>query len=56
MKEEMNLIADVLSDLPLDPQNDFGYTVGDELHEMNHTLARIAEALEKIVTRMPIQQ
>jgi hypothetical protein len=56
MKEEMNLIADVLSDLPLDPQNDHGYTVGDELHEMNYYLKEIMEALQKIYTRMPIQE
>ena len=54
--EAVNELTGVVADLNLDPQNARGYTVGDELYEISHTLARIAEALEKVVTRMPIQQ
>jgi len=45
-----------LGDLTVDPVNSFGSTVGDELHDVNYTLTRIAEALEKMYTRMPIQE
>jgi hypothetical protein len=32
-------------------QNDFGNTVGDELHDIAYTLTRIADALEKIANK-----
>jgi hypothetical protein len=48
-------VVDAIGDIDTDHKNDFGQTVGDELHEMNWRLERIAVALEKIVTRMPIQ-
>lgn len=35
----------------IDKQNDFGYTVGDELHEMNFYLKEIMEALQKIANK-----
>ena len=33
-------------------KNDFGMTIGDELHEMNFHLKTIAESLETIVKNM----
>jgi hypothetical protein len=48
-------VVDAIGDIDTDHKNDHGYTLGDELHEMNWRLERIAVALEKIVTRMPIQ-
>jgi hypothetical protein len=44
-------VADAISDINTNPQNDFGYTVGDELHEINWRLERIAVALEKIANK-----
>jgi hypothetical protein len=32
-------------------KNDFGQTIGDELHEMNWHLSRIADSLEKIAQK-----
>lgn len=32
-------------------KNDFGYTIGDELHEMNFYLKTISELLEKIANK-----
>lgn len=34
-----------------DPKNDFGQTVGDELHGIEFHLSRIADALEKIASK-----
>lgn len=34
-----------------DPKNDFGMTVGDELHNIEFQLSRIADALEKIANK-----
>jgi hypothetical protein len=46
-------VADAIGSIPdaMDPKNDFGYTVGDELHEINWRLERIAVALEKIANK-----
>jgi hypothetical protein len=44
-------IADAVENLNLDPKNDFGYTVGDQLHEMCWQLERIADALEKLTAK-----
>jgi len=54
--EAVNELTGVIADLDLDPTNTRGYTVGDELYEISHTLTRIAEALEKMYTRMPVQE
>ena len=54
--DAVNELTGAVADLDLDPKNTRGYTVGDELYEISYTLARIAEALEKVVTRMPIQE
>lgn len=37
----------------LNPVNDFGNNVGDELHQIEWQLSRIADALEFIVKKMP---
>jgi hypothetical protein len=44
-------VADAISDINTDPKNDFGQTVGDELHDIAWTLTRIADALEKIANK-----
>lgn len=44
-----NAIEEISSNL--DPKNDFSYTVGDELHEMNYYLKKIADSLEKIADK-----
>jgi hypothetical protein len=52
-----------LQDINLDPKNDFGNTVGDELNEIKFHLKELVEiqtrqavAMEKIYTRMRIQE
>ena len=35
----------------LNPKNEFGYTVGDQLYEMTYNLSRIADSLEKIAQK-----
>jgi len=47
MVNSLDHIADQLN-----PSNDFGSTVGDELNGINFNLSRIADALEKIVKTM----
>jgi hypothetical protein len=44
-------VADAIGDINTDPKNDFGQTVGDELHDIAYTLTRIADALEKIANK-----
>ena len=50
----MEQVANAIEELTakLDPKNDFGYTVGDELHEINFYLRTIAETLEKIESKL----
>jgi len=36
----------------LDPSNDFGQTIGDELHAIEYQLGRIADILEQIFKNM----
>jgi hypothetical protein len=47
---EVSNAIDNLTDR-LDPINDFGFTVGDELHNIHYQLERIADALEAIVKK-----
>jgi len=42
---------DYISD-QLNPLNDFGNSVGDELHQIEYQLSRIADSLEAIVKTM----
>jgi len=43
-------VTDAVGSIPdaMNPQNYYGQTVGDELHDIAYTLTRIADALEKI--------
>lgn len=50
LEDVVDAIGD-LHNLPLDPNNDFGMTVGDELHSIDFHLSRIADALEKIANK-----
>lgn len=36
----------------LNPTNDFGNTVGDELHQIEYQIGRVADALELILKQM----
>lgn len=42
---------DTLTD-KLDPLNDFGNTLGDELHQIEYQISRVADALESILKKM----
>lgn len=44
-------INGITDELPTDFKNDFGSTVGDELHEIAFSLSRIADALEIIAKK-----
>ena len=46
-------VADAIGSIPdsMNPQNYYGQTVGDELHDIAYTLTRIADALEKIANK-----
>ena len=54
MKDVIRAIEDLTNEvveLNIPKQNDFGYTVGDELHEMNYYLKEIMETLQKIANK-----
>ena len=57
MNEECTLqdIANELSNIEqaiiIESKNDFGNTVGDELHQIEYQLSRIADALVKIAKK-----
>jgi hypothetical protein len=46
-------VTDAIGSIPdaMNPQNYYGQTVGDELHDIAYTLTRIADALEKIANK-----
>ncbi len=46
-------VADAIGSIPdaMNPQNYYGQTAGDELHDIAYTLTRIADALEKIANK-----
>ena len=46
-------VADEIGSIPdaMNPQNYYGQTAGDELHDIAYTLTRIADALEKIANK-----
>ena len=46
-------IAGAIShEIDTDPKNDFGMTVGDELHNIEFHLSRIADSLEILVKKI----
>jgi len=49
--EAIEALTREVSELNVDRKNDFGYTVGDELHEMNFYLKEIMEAIQKIANK-----
>lgn len=55
MNEQYTLedVCNAICDLEdkFDPKNDFGQTVGDELHQIEYQLSRIADSLEKIANK-----
>ena len=54
--EALEGIEVALNDLENDPVNSFGQTVGDELHDLNYNVGELVTILQKIYTRMPIQE
>jgi len=50
--ESISNAIDHLSD-QLNNTNDFGNTIGDELHQIEYQISRVADALEKILKKMP---
>jgi hypothetical protein len=50
MNDRLSDIADIL-DRKLDRNNDFGYTIGDELNEIKFFLESISESLKKIANK-----
>jgi hypothetical protein len=49
--QAIEALTSEVSELNVDKQNDFGYTVADELHEMNYYLKEIMETLQKIANK-----
>lgn len=52
--EALQAIATAIDDFGYqygNPQNDFGQTIGDELHDIAYQFSRIADALEKIANK-----
>jgi len=49
--EAIEALTSEVSELNVDRKNDFGYTVGDELHKMNYYLKEIMEALQEIANK-----
>ncbi len=49
----VNMITDSIDNLAnnINPNNDFGRSVGDELHDIAFQFSRIADALEKIANK-----
>jgi len=46
-------IAEAISnEIDTDPKNDFGMTVGDELHSIEFQLSRIADSLEILAKQL----
>lgn len=47
-------IAGALDNLAdqINPTNDFGNTLGDELHQIEYQISRVADALESILKKM----
>jgi hypothetical protein len=42
----------ISDDINIDPKNDFGMTVGDELHSIEFQLSRIADSLEILAKQL----
>ena len=53
LEDNLRDISNAIENLEarLDPNNDFGQSVGDELHSIDFNLGRIADALEKIANK-----
>lgn len=53
LNETLIDIANEINNLQdkFEAKNDFGNTIGDELHEMNYYLKSISESLEKIANK-----
>lgn len=55
LEDKIESIANTLDHLSdqVNPLNDFGNTVGDELHQIEYQISRVADALEAILKKMP---
>lgn len=47
-----DIASAIADDIDTDPKNDFGMTVGDELHSIDWHLSRIADSLEILVKHL----
>lgn len=51
LEDVVDAIGSIGEAMDLNPTNDFGMTVGDELHNIHYELGRIADALEALVKK-----
>jgi hypothetical protein len=51
LEDVTDAINSIGDNMNLNPTNDFGMTVSDELHNIEFHLARIADALEALVKK-----
>lgn len=51
LEDVVDAIGSIGDDMNLNPSNDFNMTVGDELHNIDYQLSRIADALEALVKK-----
>jgi hypothetical protein len=54
IEDNIESVASALDSImdKMDPMNDFGNTVSDELHQIEYQISRVADALEQILKRM----
>jgi hypothetical protein len=51
LEDVVDATGSIGDNMDLNPINDFGMTVSDELHSIDYQLARIADALEALVKK-----
>jgi hypothetical protein len=51
LEDVVDAIGSIGDDMNLNPTNDFNMTVGDELHNIDYQLSRIADALEALIKK-----
>jgi hypothetical protein len=51
LEDVVNELSNIEQAILIDQKNDFGQSIGDELHSIDFHLSRIADALEKIANK-----
>jgi hypothetical protein len=51
LQDVVNELSNIEQAILVPKKNDFGNSIGDELHEIEFQLGRIADALEKIASK-----